>query len=189
MVIDVCVYFIYTFGVSKYAPSSLDATLVALWLMKKCLNLVSRSTLPVILSCVFVEFSRVLIQVNHSRKPIFDKLQTLAFPQSNGNDYFAFVHHKAVASATGSDAALSSGWAIYDFEAEMARQGIPDQDWRICRLNENYELAPTYPALMAVPATQSDEDVAKVAAFRSKARLPALSWRSPRKPQRALNLV
>eukprot|EP00038_Savillea_parva_P026068 m.51137 g.51137 ORF g.51137 m.51137 type:complete len:598 (-) comp7288_c0_seq1:1865-3658(-) len=120
-------------------------------------------------------------QVNHSRKPIYEKLHTLAFPLTSGNEIFAFVHYKAIHAAKGGPTwEVSPGWQVYDFEKEMARQGVPNDAWRICRLNEDYTFAPTYPGLFAAPTSMSDEEIAKVAAFRSKSRLPALSWISPR---------
>ena len=102
-------------------------------------------------------------QVNHSRKPIYEKLHTLAFPLTSGNEIFAFVHYKAIHAAKGGPTwEVSPGWQVYDFEKEMARQGVPNDAWRICRLNEDYTFAPTYPGLFAAPTSMSDEEIAKV---------------------------
>lgn len=61
----------------------------------------------------------------------------------------------------------------------MRRQGVPNLQWRISELNANYEVSPTYPALIAVPSSLSDEDVIEGSKFRSKNRLQALSWIHP----------
>lgn len=56
---------------------------------------------------------------------------------------------------------------------------MPNLQWRISELNANYEVSPTYPALIAVPSSLSDEDVIEGSKFRSKNRLQALSWIHP----------
>ena len=73
-------------------------------------------------------------------------------------------------------------------EAEFRRQGAlaavkpkgqPGEGevlWRHTTLNESYVLGPTYPSYLLVPRPCSDQEVQQVAKFRSKARLPALSW-------------
>ena len=43
-------------------------------------------------------------------------------------------------------------------------------------LNKEYGLCATYPALLCVPENVTDNDLLEVAKFRSKQRLPALSW-------------
>jgi len=46
-------------------------------------------------------------------------------------------------------------------------------------VNQGYQLCDTYPELLAVPTSCSDEDVSKVASFRSRSRIPILSWLHP----------
>lgn len=81
------------------------------------------------------------------------------------------------------EAGLGSGWGKYNVAAEFARQGITEGEtstgWRLSAVNHDFEVSPTYPSLVAVPAAISDEDVAKAAEFRTKKRFPALSWRHP----------
>ena len=38
-----------------------------------------------------------------------------------------------------------SGWRVYDAQAEFKRQGLPNESWRVTRINEKYELCDTYP--------------------------------------------
>jgi hypothetical protein len=47
-------------------------------------------------------------------------------------------------------------------------------------LNENYQFAPTYPSHFFVPASISDEDLKQIGKFRSRARVPALTWIHPK---------
>ena len=56
---------------------------------------------------------------------------------------------------------------------------MPNESWKITSINENYELCDTYPRLLAVPTAASDTDVREVAKFRSRGRLPVLSWMHP----------
>lgn len=51
-------------------------------------------------------------------------------------------------------------------------QGLPNESWKISKVNSNYELCDTYPAIIVVPTNVKDDDLAKVAAFRAKGRVP-----------------
>lgn len=51
--------------------------------------------------------------------------------------------------------------------------------WRISKTNENYEVCDSYPAVWAVPSQASDDDLKAVATFRSRNRIPVLSWIHP----------
>jgi len=51
--------------------------------------------------------------------------------------------------------------------------------WRFCNLNTSYEFCPTYPSFFVVPAAVTDDSLREAAEFRSKARIPVLSWLSP----------
>lgn len=55
-------------------------------------------------------------------------------------------------------------------------QGVPNDMWKISKLNENYEICDSYPPIWAVPAQATDDDLRAVATFRSRGRIPVLSW-------------
>jgi myotubularin-related protein 1/2 len=55
-------------------------------------------------------------------------------------------------------------------------QGVPNDMWKISKINENYEICDSYPTVLAVPAQATDDDLRAVAAFRSRGRIPVLSW-------------
>ncbi|KAG8136979.1 hypothetical protein E2320_005524 [Naja naja] len=67
-----------------------------------------------------------------------------------------------------------NGWNVYDPILEYRRQGIPNESWRMTSINEQYDLCDTYPALLVVPANIPDEELKKVAAFRSRGRIPPM---------------
>lgn len=48
--------------------------------------------------------------------------------------------------------------------------------WKISKINDTYSLCDSYPAVWAVPAAATDEDLQASASFRSRGRLPVLSW-------------
>uniref|UniRef100_A0A8D0YAK3 Myotubularin 1 n=1 Tax=Sus scrofa TaxID=9823 RepID=A0A8D0YAK3_PIG len=71
------------------------------------------------------------------------------------------------------------GWTVYNPVEEYRRQGLPNHHWRITFINKCYELCDTYPALLVVPYRAADEDLRRVATFRSRNRIPVLSWIHP----------
>ena len=68
------------------------------------------------------------------------------------------------------------GWNKYDYLVEFRRQGVPNKQWIITDLNVDYQLCETYPRHLLVPATASEQVLRASAAFRSKSRLPVLSY-------------
>uniref|UniRef100_A0A6Q2Z0A7 phosphatidylinositol-3,5-bisphosphate 3-phosphatase n=1 Tax=Esox lucius TaxID=8010 RepID=A0A6Q2Z0A7_ESOLU len=104
------------------------------------------------------------------RKSIFEVLMKFAFPVSNGLPIFAFEYGQVYPE---------NGWKVYDAQAEYKRQGLPNESWRITKVNDHYELCDTYPSTLVVPVNISDEELKRVAAFRAKGRIPVLSWIHP----------
>ncbi|XP_052753763.1 myotubularin-related protein 2 isoform X2 [Galleria mellonella] len=109
-------------------------------------------------------------QENHSRRGIFTYLQQLAFPLSHGLPLFAFSY---------SETFPEDGWHVYDPIAELRRMGVNNDMWRITRINDKYEVCDSYPAVWAVPTAATDDLLRSVAAFRSRGRIPVLSWIHP----------
>ena len=57
--------------------------------------------------------------------------------------------------------------------------GVPNNQWSATDLNLTYELCSTYPSILYVPAAASRQIVQASAVFRSKGRLPVLSYLHP----------
>ncbi|KYQ91113.1 myotubularin-related protein [Tieghemostelium lacteum] len=72
---------------------------------------------------------------------------------------------------------VNLGWNIYNQREELARMGIPCQEWRISDVNTNYFLCDSYPSLLIVPDSISDDHLKQVSQFRSKGRIPSLTYR------------
>ncbi|KCV70197.1 hypothetical protein H696_03655 [Fonticula alba] len=73
---------------------------------------------------------------------------------------------------------FDEGWKIYDPHSEYRRMGVEtvSKMWRISSLNDEYSLCDTYPKVIAVPAEASDAILEGAAKFRSRCRLPILSY-------------
>lgn len=49
-------------------------------------------------------------------------------------------------------------------------------DWRLTDINKDFQFCETYPKLLVVPKKIDDSDLRQVAEFRSKRRIPVVSW-------------
>ena len=67
----------------------------------------------------------------------------------------------------------------YDAIAEYRRLGITDDDpmYRLSIANASYQLCPTYPKLVCVAKSITDELLMQAASFRTKQRLPVVTWK------------
>ncbi|KXT14590.1 hypothetical protein AC579_3702 [Pseudocercospora musae] len=75
------------------------------------------------------------------------------------------------------------GEIAYEARREFARMGIgskavegPGSAWRITEINADYSFSPTYPKVLCVPHSVSDNMLKYGGPFRSKARIPALTY-------------
>jgi len=68
------------------------------------------------------------------------------------------------------------GWDVYNLEAEVRRMMVPGNLWRISDINRHYAKSSTYPPFLVVPAAFDDVRLEPVFAFRSKGRIPTLTY-------------
>ncbi|WVQ72356.1 hypothetical protein IAR50_001907 [Cryptococcus sp. DSM 104548] len=89
--------------------------------------------------------------------------------QSSVEQLYAFFY---VSPAPG------KGWQTYNPRAEFARQGLGTRTkaWRFTDVNKDYSFSPTYPSKLVVPSRISDSTLSYAAKYRSKARIPALTY-------------
>lgn len=93
---------------------------------------------------------------------------------------------------------VSNGWSIYSPREEFLRMGVGTRSkaWRFTDINKDYsvrcrhtltmlcrnlhypnnQLSPTYPARLVVPTRISDTTIQYAAKFRSKCRIPVLTY-------------
>ena len=70
-----------------------------------------------------------------------------------------------------------NGWDIFHIEYEMQRQHMPSNcGWKTSFLNASYEVIPTYPNKLIVPDDVNDDQLLKVVNYRSKGRIPVLTY-------------
>ncbi|KAH0535968.1 hypothetical protein FGG08_007142 [Glutinoglossum americanum] len=75
-----------------------------------------------------------------------------------------------------------NGWIVYDAEMEWKRLGVGESGgnaWRISKINTDYKFSPTYPALLPVPSGISDNVINYAGKYRSRARIPVLTYLHP----------
>uniref|UniRef100_G3WVR9 Myotubularin n=1 Tax=Sarcophilus harrisii TaxID=9305 RepID=G3WVR9_SARHA len=72
-----------------------------------------------------------------------------------------------------------NGWMVYNPIEEYRRQGLPNGQWRVSFVNKRFEMCETYPSILVVPYHSTDDDLRRVATFRSRNRIPVLSWIHP----------
>lgn len=71
----------------------------------------------------------------------------------------------------------SRTWCKFDLIGEYKRQGVPNKYWSISFLNERYQLCETYPSYLLVPSSSNESTLKCSASFRSRGRLPVLTYR------------
>lgn len=83
------------------------------------------------------------------------------------NQYFAYSFTKTL---------QFDGWKFNNMIAEYIRQGITERsEWKIYD-NSSYTLCDTYPIQVVVPSNISDNDLIIAAEYRSKRRLPVVTY-------------
>ncbi|EMD38096.1 hypothetical protein CERSUDRAFT_113233 [Gelatoporia subvermispora B] len=71
-----------------------------------------------------------------------------------------------------------NGWTLYSPREEFGRMGVGTRTkaWRLTDINKDYTFSPTYPAKLVVPTRISDTTLQYAAKYRSKARIPVLTY-------------
>jgi hypothetical protein len=73
----------------------------------------------------------------------------------------------------------ADGWDWFDLRSDLLRVMRGSDAWRLTTLNAAFELCASYPDVLAVPSAMTDQELRRVAQFRSSSRLPVLSWIHP----------
>ncbi|UYV64417.1 MTMR6 [Cordylochernes scorpioides] len=69
-----------------------------------------------------------------------------------------------------------AGWNSFDIQAEFYRQGVPNSHWKMTTINKDYEVCSTYPRYLFVPAETTNHILRCSGKFRSRGRLPVLTY-------------
>ncbi|KAI8990306.1 protein-tyrosine phosphatase-like protein [Pilobolus umbonatus] len=102
---------------------------------------------------------------------VFDSIQKLACVTSI-EQLYAYSYQPEIPFTS------DDGWNIYNPLKEYRRMGVGVKSnmWRLSTINKDYTYSPTYPRTLIVPSKISDNVLNYAAKYRSKARIPALSY-------------
>ena len=124
---------------------------------------------PLRIQCSNFRTATFMVTRDRDAQDVFTSLIHLSRPVAV-SDLYCFQYRSK------SDLPQHTGWTFFDLGAEFQRQGVPNRQWSICSLNNDYSLCPTYPSLLITPSSASPALVKGTARFRSKGRLPALTY-------------
>ncbi|XP_065843343.1 myotubularin-related protein 6-like [Oscarella lobularis] len=111
-----------------------------------------------------------IIPKDRECQDVYNTLSQLSKPESFGDLYaFRYVPQSKKFEK-------ENGWKIFDHTREFMRMGVPNECWRYSSANENFELCSTYPNWTYVPSSASDDLIQGSAKFRSRSRVPVLTY-------------
>jgi hypothetical protein len=94
--------------------------------------------------------------------------------------YDQLAEFRRLGVVAGSGAGGSSASSSDDYDALQDEVGSDfSSHWRVSEANKEYSLCGTYPAMLVVPSSVSDADLAKAGKHRAKHRVPSLVWTHP----------
>ena len=127
------------------------------------------------------DFTFYCFYLNDDRKArdTYDSIRAWTCKLSGIEKLYAFSYHP-----TGPEKNVEgNGWSLYDPMREWRRMGLGDEkrraNWRVTNINKDYQFSPTYPANLAVPASISDNTLNYAGRYRSRARIPVLTYLHP----------
>ena len=133
----------------------------------------SQRIYPITLFYKTFDSAALAFQSEHDQLVVFDSLKECAI-LTDVSQLYAFYYQPSATDVLSQQDARR----IYDPKREFARQGLGSRSkaWRFTDINAQYAFCPSYPALMAVPSRISDTTLSYAAKYRSKARIPALTY-------------
>ena len=145
------------------------------WILHHHLSSVEKLALstrgsPLKLSCKTFQSLTFVIPKERDCQDVYESLLHFSQPASV-QDLYAFSYSPQSLNLTQKD-----GWDMFNVVDEFKRQGVPNENWKASDSNEDYRICPTYPRWLYVPDSVSKPIITGSAKFRSKGRLPALSY-------------
>lgn len=125
---------------------------------------------PVLIRCKTFQSATFVIPREKDCQELYKSLQKLSNP-AELEDLYAFHYKSATVVPT-----MVTGWDQFDLQAEYARMGIPNEEWCQTSINKNYEICDTYSKSLYVPTYASTPVLVGSSRFRSRGRLPVLSY-------------
>ena len=139
----------------------------------------SRQPSSIRLRCRDFNFYCFYFNDDRKARDVYDSIRAWTCKLSGIEKLYAFSY-----SPTGPEKDVQGqGWTLYDPMREWRRMGLGDEkrqnNWRITNMNKDYAFSPTYPAILAVPANISDNTLNYAGRYRSRARIPVLTYLHP----------
>uniref|UniRef100_A0A6I8N4K7 Myotubularin phosphatase domain-containing protein n=1 Tax=Ornithorhynchus anatinus TaxID=9258 RepID=A0A6I8N4K7_ORNAN len=125
---------------------------------------------PLLLRCKNFRVAHFVFGSEREGHAVYTSLLKLSQPVKP-DELYAFAYNPK-----SSKDSRESGWKLIDLRADYRRMGIPNEYWQITEANKNYEVCSTYPPDLVVPKTASRTTVVGSAKFRSRGRIPVLSY-------------
>uniref|UniRef100_F1KX88 phosphatidylinositol-3,5-bisphosphate 3-phosphatase n=1 Tax=Ascaris suum TaxID=6253 RepID=F1KX88_ASCSU len=158
-----------------------DDSAKEIWIPNGLIGVVERGALsalgsPLTVRCKHFLTLTFLISKDKDCQDLFETLTRCARPV-NISEVFAFENReRRIEHRVGE---VRRGWDRFDWDIEFARQGIGTADkqlWRVTDFNIRYQFCDTYPEWICVPSAATKQILIGSCKFRSRARLPALTY-------------
>ncbi|KAJ6102182.1 hypothetical protein N7486_004609 [Penicillium sp. IBT 16267x] len=135
----------------------------------------SRQLSSIRLRCRDFTFVCFYFANEHKAREVFESIKQWTCKSGRLDKLYAFTYQPLLAEKE------FNGWELYNPRKEWMRQGLLKESsgWRISDINTDYSFSPTYPALIAVPSSISDNTINYAGRYRSRARIPALTYFHP----------
>ncbi|XP_073920202.1 phosphatidylinositol-3,5-bisphosphate 3-phosphatase MTMR8 isoform X6 [Castor canadensis] len=125
---------------------------------------------PLILRCKNFRIAQFVLDSDLVCHEVYISLLKLSQPALS-EDLYAFSYNPKSSKET-----RENGWKLIDPISDFGRMGIPNRYWTITDANRNYEICSTYPPEIVVPRSITLGTVVGSSKFRSKERVPVLSY-------------
>ncbi|CAG0918631.1 unnamed protein product [Notodromas monacha] len=125
---------------------------------------------PVHIRCKSFLSVRFVIPRERDCVDVFNAVLRLSQP-ADIRDLYCFHY-----SSPSKELSQGVGWNFFDLQAEFQRLGVPNDSWCLTTINKDYELCDTYPRVLCVPTSASTPVLVGSSKFRSRGRLPVLSY-------------
>ncbi|KAI0261317.1 Myotubularin-like phosphatase domain-containing protein, partial [Gloeopeniophorella convolvens] len=148
-----------------------------MWVTYPLINLVTRlpQTLsgqcPISFRCRTFETFSLSFEKDLEAMDVFESVKELTVANSVSQLYAFYYTPSPPLSA-------SDGWNLYSPREEFGRMGVGTRSkaWRFTDINKDYSFCSTYPTRLVVPTRISDSTLQYGVKYRSKGRIPALTY-------------
>ncbi|OQV20460.1 Myotubularin-related protein 6 [Hypsibius exemplaris] len=148
------------------------------WVLLSHIGTVERSSIlpagcPLVIRCKTFLSLVFIISKDRDCHEVYSALLRIAQP-STFEELYCFSYNPGEGNFE-----RSAGWNTFDIQFEYQRIGVPNRHWTLTKMNQNYDICDSYPQYLYVPTCASQKVLLGSAGFRSRGRLPVLSYLHP----------